>query len=73
MDVERVCAALQALWEQQTGAVVERKPQQLSQVLDMRRAEHLSKKQTIVSAVDIASVVSRLSSLRADLGLRARP
>ena len=56
LDVERVCSALTALWEKQTGAVVARQPAKLDVALDMRRQELLSKKQTIVSAVDIASV-----------------
>lgn len=56
-EIERCCSALQKLWEDATGSVTSRAPTKLDKALDMRRQEHLSKKQTLTQVVDIASVV----------------
>lgn len=58
LNVDDICAQLTKLWNIQTGAVVARTPAKLDRALDMRRQEHLSKKQTLTQVVDIASVVS---------------
>ncbi|KAM0748253.1 putative regulation of translational elongation-related protein [Meredithblackwellia eburnea MCA 4105] len=58
IDIDRVCNELQLLWDKNTGSSSSsRAPAKLDQVLDMRRQEHLSKKQTVTQVVDIASVV----------------
>lgn len=56
-DVDSICASLQSLWDAQTGGARSTGPAKLDKVLDMRRQEHLSKKQTVTQVVDIASVV----------------
>ncbi|SGY90160.1 BQ5605_C039g11791 [Microbotryum silenes-dioicae] len=59
--IDQVCEALQALWVEQTGGSKGRsgkgEPTKLENVLDMRRQEGLSKRQTVTQVVDIASVV----------------
>ncbi|SCV67351.1 BQ2448_5997 [Microbotryum intermedium] len=59
--VTQACDALQALWVAQMGggtrAVGKGEPTKLENVLDMRRQEALSKRQTVTQVVDIASVV----------------
>lgn len=55
--IDSICSQLQSLWEAATGASKEIRPAKLDQVLDMRRQEHMSKKQTVTQVVDIASVV----------------
>ncbi|KAL8280925.1 hypothetical protein RQP46_006604 [Phenoliferia psychrophenolica] len=56
-EIEAICARLQALWDAQIGVHQVAEPAKLEQVLDMRRQEHLSKRQTVTQVVDIASVV----------------
>ncbi|KAM0787213.1 hypothetical protein ACM66B_006451 [Microbotryomycetes sp. NB124-2] len=56
-DISSVCQHLQKLWDEQTGNVSNKGPARLEQVVDMRRQEALSKKQTVTQVVDISSVV----------------
>ncbi|SCZ96524.1 BZ3500_MvSof-1268-A1-R1_Chr8-2g10263 [Microbotryum saponariae] len=60
--IDQVCEALQALWVARTGGMKKGtsgkgEPTKLENVLDMRRQEALSKRQTVTQVVDIASVV----------------
>lgn len=43
-DINLLCITLQALWDAQIGGKEERAPAKLERVLDMRRAEAMSKK-----------------------------
>ncbi|KAK4053350.1 hypothetical protein OIO90_003962 [Microbotryomycetes sp. JL221] len=56
-DIERVCSQLQSLWEEQTGRISDKGPAKLDKVVDMRRQEAISKRQTVTQVVDISSVV----------------
>lgn len=56
--IDSICQQLQDLWDVQTGGSAKNTgPAKLDKVLDMRKQEFDAKRQTIVSSVDIASVV----------------
>lgn len=56
-EIEAICARLQAMWDAQIGNAHTDAAVKLDKVLDMRRQEHLAKRQTVTQVVDIASVV----------------